>query len=116
MGTALRAAGGVMTARAVAVDRGANVAAIGAEPRVMALKAQTFNRLDAKYADIASVERELAVRRPGIRPLPFPRPQQPAPPEIVRQTAFTGGDMGVLAFVCRSLPRCPDPDPALVWT
>ncbi|UEM01688.1 hypothetical protein JL101_016955 [Skermanella rosea] len=130
VGTALRAAGGVMTARiarvqpaaamriagATAVERGARVAAVGAEPRVMALKAQTFNRLDAKYADIASVERELAVRRPGIRPLPFPRPQQPAPPEIVRQTGFTGGDMGVLAFVCRSLPRCPDPDPALVWT
>ncbi|WP_158046228.1 hypothetical protein [Skermanella pratensis] len=131
VGTPIRAGGGVPTVRAAAMQpavamRLAGIAgaaevrpratAVSAEPRVAALKAQTFSRLDTKYADIASVERELAVRRPGIRPLPFPRPGQPPPAQVTRQTAFTDGDMGVLAFVCRSLPRCPDPDPALVWT
>jgi hypothetical protein len=33
-------------------------------------------------------------------------------PGAVRSATDT---IGVLALICRRLPRCPDPDPSLTW-
>lgn len=44
---------------------------------------------------------------PPIGPLPPVLPQPPTP--------TAPADIQVLAFICRKLPRCPNPDPALTW-
>jgi hypothetical protein len=53
-------------------------------------------------------------RRPRPLPLPPPRPRpepDPAPPPPEPPS----DDVTVLAYICKRLPRCPDPDPALRW-
>jgi hypothetical protein len=81
------------------------------------LRAATYRRLDASYGDIDAVEQSLAERRatqwqPG-RPL---RNCWEPPSATTRETVFTNGEMGVLAFICKAFPRCPDPDPGLGWS
>jgi hypothetical protein len=44
--------------------------------------------------------------RPTPRPIPPPTPQPDAAPS---------NEITILAFICKGLPRCPDPDPALIW-
>ena len=50
------------------------------------------------------------VRR--VRPAP---PANPAPAQPVTTPAAPPGTISVLAFICRRLPRSPDPDPAFNW-
>jgi hypothetical protein len=48
---------------------------------------------------------------PPLAPLP-PRPDAVLPAE---PPAAVSDDITVLAFICKRLPRCPDPDPSLEW-
>ncbi|UYB50699.1 hypothetical protein OCJ37_11815 [Xanthomonas sp. AM6] len=43
-------------------------------------------------------------------------PAAPAATVATTQDAPARDDsVYILAFICRPLPRCPDPDPALTW-
>ena len=56
-----------------------------------------------------------AVVRPVLPPVAS-RPTTPTPPDTTLETTTTPSDqIFVLAFICKPLPQCPDPDPALVW-
>lgn len=48
------------------------------------------------------------IRTPGV-------PSEDAN-EINRKLAFADGKLGVVAYVCKAFPRCPDPDARLNWT
>ncbi|MGE0225928.1 MAG: hypothetical protein AB7F35_30335 [Acetobacteraceae bacterium] len=53
--------------------------------------------------------------RPPIRAFPLPTvPNRPAPPPPPPATPATDA-ISILAFICKRVPRCPDPDPALQW-
>ena len=58
--------------------------------------------------------------RPFPRPLPIPvldpvpvEPAPPPPPPPAPQA--NPEEIAILAFICRRVPRCPDPDPTLAW-
>ncbi len=60
----------------------------------------------------------LVVRRPPMetpiipQPVPHPTPPPaPAPPQV----EAPHDEVAILAFICRRIPRCPDPDPSLTW-
>jgi hypothetical protein len=44
---------------------------------------------------------------------PPPPPPPPAPNIITQQG--TRDDISVLAFICKRLPKSPNPDPSLTW-
>lgn len=48
-------------------------------------------------------------------PVPAPGPATPPPPPPPSQTQSSGAQISVLAFICKRLPKCPNPDPALNW-
>jgi hypothetical protein len=52
-------------------------------------------------------------QRPPVAPTPptAPPAPAPAPPPV----ASPGTDISILAFICRPLPKTPNPDPALSW-
>lgn len=56
------------------------------------------------------------IQRPPT-PVPVtPTPTQPAPPPPpTTQTQSSGAQISVLAFICKRLPLCPNPDPSLNW-
>jgi hypothetical protein len=56
--------------------------------------------------------RPTLVRPPVVVPPPDPAPPAAAPPAAA---AAAGETVYILAFICKRLPRCPDPDPALAW-
>ncbi len=43
---------------------------------------------------------------------PPPAPATPPP----SQTQSSGNEISILAFICKRLPKCPNPDPSLNWT
>jgi len=47
------------------------------------------------------------------KPTPPPATQPPTPPPS--QTQSSGAQISVLAFICKRLPKCPNPDPSLAW-
>jgi hypothetical protein len=51
---------------------------------------------------------------PAASPEPRPGPSTPAP-EPASVTTLPPDSISILAFVCKRLPRCPDPDPQLPW-
>jgi len=55
----------------------------------------------------------LSFKRPGGASVPPPPPANPTP----SPTAPTVQDdsIYILAFICKSLPKCPNPDPTLQW-
>lgn len=57
---------------------------------------RTFNRLE----------------RPRIR---IPQPTQPTPTTPTPTPPVQDDSIYILAFICKSLPKCPDPDPTLQW-
>jgi len=52
-------------------------------------------------------------QRPPVTPMPPAAPPAPAP--TAPPAAAPGNDISILAFICRALPRTPNPDPALSW-
>jgi hypothetical protein len=48
-----------------------------------------------------------------VRPVPF-EPSPTVPPPVVSETPLQD-EVAILAFICRPVRRCPDPDPALSW-
>ena len=52
------------------------------------------------------------IRSPA--PPKAPPPPEPAPADVVEERYSFDG-VTVLAWVCKRVPRCPDPDPALTW-
>ena len=52
-------------------------------------------------------------QRPPAPPMPPTAPPVPAPsaPPVVAP----GNDISILAFICRPLPKTPNPDPTLSW-
>ena len=67
------------------------------------------------------------ILRPVLSPLVIPNPllgrqvpqaiSSPAqtPPSAVTQPSPTTNEISILAFICKSLPQCPNPDPDLNW-
>jgi hypothetical protein len=51
-----------------------------------------------------------------VQDSPTPERGEPRPPSdgLVTQTTAPE-DLYVLGFICKKLPRCPDPDPAFTW-
>jgi hypothetical protein len=45
----------------------------------------------------------------STQPTPAPAPAADSPP------AAPTDEVAVLAFICKRLARCPDPDPSLTW-
>jgi hypothetical protein len=79
--------------------------ALAGPQKALLLKSTTFQALKIP------VQRPLPT--PGPRPSPTPTPAPapaPAPPP-----ASPTDEVTILAFICKRLPRCPDPDPALTW-
>ena len=52
-------------------------------------------------------------QRPPVAPTPPSAPPAPAP--TTPPAASSGNDISILAFICRGLPKTPNPDPALSW-
>jgi hypothetical protein len=93
----------VMAAMAVSPARAARSvsvqprATLTAPQKALLLKTHTFRALDPL---------------PSPRPLPMPVPEpSPAP----QPEATPTDEVTILAFICKRLSRCPDPDPALTW-
>jgi hypothetical protein len=87
--------------------------ALAAPQKALLLKSQTFSAL-------GQIRELRPIPTPGPRPLPTPSPKQPpAPPEPAQPPAPPQApptdEVTILAFICKRLPRCPDPDPALTW-
>jgi hypothetical protein len=73
--------------------------------KAVLLKSHTFPALDEMPGRLPSPTP--APRIPGRLPPPTPAPAPaPAPPT---------DEVTILAFICKRLPRCPNPDPALTW-
>ena len=55
--------------------------------------------------------------RPGVVviPPPPPAPGVPAAP-VPRETSTDASDVYIMAFICKRLPRCPNPDDTLRWS
>jgi len=88
---------GTMRATDAAATRAVSMqprVALAGPQKVLLLKSQTFRALE-----------QIPERRPIPTPRPAPAPA-PAPPT---------DEVTILAFICKRLPRCPDPDPALTW-
>jgi hypothetical protein len=65
---------------------------------------RTYQKPRPKLVD--TTKPDLITRGPTPPPSPQPTPQPPAPPD---DTIY------ILAFICKPLPLCPDPDLALPW-
>jgi hypothetical protein len=96
---------------------------VGSLPGVRLAQAKlSQNAFSAEVAASAAVlarRPELAVRRPiEGRPI-LVRPTRP-PPVVVAPppppTPAPSDEVALLAFICKRLPLCPNPDPALPWT
>jgi hypothetical protein len=48
----------------------------------------------------------------GIAPPARAIPVPPSPPSAIPPAK----EISILAFICKRLPKCPDPDPGLSWT
>ncbi len=55
----------------------------------------------------------LRLQAVGAQKIVLPPPKTAGPPPIAKPPDST--DIYVLALICRPVPRCPDPDPALSW-
>ncbi|MGD1930128.1 MAG: hypothetical protein ACFB12_14600 [Leptolyngbyaceae cyanobacterium] len=59
-----------------------------------------------------------AIVRPTLPVTPIePRPSKPAPQgtKTVQERLTQAGEICILAFICKLLPECPNPDPTLQW-
>ena len=59
-----------------------------------------------------------AIVRPTLPVTPVkPRPSKPAPQgtKTVQERLTQAGEICILAFICKLLPECPNPDPTLQW-
>jgi hypothetical protein len=52
----------------------------------------------------------------GVQPVIVPPTPTPTQPEPTTEPVTPSNQITVLAFVCKRLPRCPDPDPSLRWS
>ena len=52
-------------------------------------------------------------QRPPVAPMPPTAPPAPAP--TTPPAVSPGNDISILAFICRGLPKTPNPDPTLTW-
>jgi hypothetical protein len=121
------AAGGVQ--REFAAARAPDVAAVAAPPAVPAPAAASaalvrwqgrtlnlrrkrgFRRVErARSPQFLGIE---ALRVEGVGASPAPAPT--APPAPAAPSPLPDDAIYVLAFICKRVPRCPDPDPALAW-
>jgi hypothetical protein len=99
--------GGAAATRGVSVQP--RVALAGPQ-KALLLKSHTFRALE-------HIQVRRPISTPGPRPSPTPRPAPaPAPaPVPAPPPAQPTDEVTILAFICKRLPRCPDPDPALTW-
>ena len=81
------------------------VALTGRQKAVL-LKSHTFHALDKMPGRLPSPTPAPPMDPRVTMPIPAPAPA-PAPPT---------DEVTILAFICKRLPRCPDPDPALPWS
>jgi hypothetical protein len=59
-----------------------------------------------------------------VAPIVIRRPSAiRVPPMVIKKSALpvepsgaSNPDITILAFICKRLPRCPDPDPTLIWS
>jgi hypothetical protein len=73
--------------------------------------------------DVRSVSQQLqrlnmnafTIRPAQLHPV-APRPPAPPPAGSPAPSAPPTRDISILAFICKRLPKCPDPDPSLPWT
>ena len=94
---------------AMAAAPAANVSA--AQPMMAARSARLF-RPEVFVARRPPMETPI-IPQPGPRPTPLPSPPPvPAPPQV--ETPHD--EVAILAFICRRVPKCPDPDPSLTWS
>ena len=76
-------------------------APVAARPMLNRLNANAFTALPAMNVILTAP------------PRPPPAPPTPAPNIITQQG--TRDDISILAFICKRLPKSPNPDPALTW-
>jgi hypothetical protein len=86
-----------------AIDRPRIDAAVLREPAIIR-PMRPFQPAVLRYVPVA----ESAAPPPVAEPTPVP---SPSPPQ-----SETQDEISILAFVCRRVPRCPDPDPSLAWS
>jgi hypothetical protein len=87
---------------------------------IPALQAIRDHRTGAAAPGLSPGARAL-VAPPRWRGLPvFTRPiatvSTPPPASTPQPPTATDAEVSVLAFICKRLPRCPDPDPSLSWS
>ncbi len=118
----VRPRAGVMTAPMPVVSRPA-VAAI--RPRSTLGVPLTLARAPEPELEVGRtlVAPPRAVLQARLASMAFPEglraTEPPASPPPVAETAPPAehaGEVTVLAYICRPLPRCPDPDPSLDWS
>lgn len=81
--------------------------------RVEGLAAVSMLRIPV--AAVVRDHRAVVVRdhRTAVEPEPAPPPPElPPPPPEPEPTE----DVTILAFICKRVPKCPDPDPTLTWS
>ncbi len=95
--------GAFRTERIHIPDAAAEAKATDAMPAISRkFSASLFKAADfRKFADI------------HVKPKPPEPPPTPAAPVIIEEKFPS---MELLAFICRKMPLCPNPDPALTWT
>lgn len=108
MATATLARPSVMAARPLATLRparpGINPALVRPLPGIQVRPNNVALRQLAKQRTFRRLEIARPVPGSGVRPPPPPPPPESNPDEIQ-----------ILAFICKRVPKCPDPDSSLAW-
>jgi hypothetical protein len=104
----------MITARSVNVPGAIRMTAMRANP-VMAPAAA----ITARPANTIMLARLSANAFTTLRaePAPQPQPPPPQPPPATPNTTIQGSrdEISILAFICKRIPRSPNPDPTLTW-
>jgi hypothetical protein len=110
------------SARVAAGGIGERKEPIRSMPRVARVSDENGSAGVMPVAKATAMERPIQLvkfQRLALSPVGSPRmPPPPPPPPQSPTTTFTTGpeDVYVLAFICRLLPKSPDPDPGLTWS
>ena len=98
-----------VAATAIAAPSVSSAAVVGTRNiGALRLSGSAFRPGLASHVAVALPAQPEPASEPAPEPAPAPPPTTPPPTE-------RPGEITILAFICKRVPRAPDPDPALFW-
>jgi hypothetical protein len=101
--------------RAVMMDA-ASVSNLRAIPMFnQEVSARAINNVQAISFSRNRVSEEALMGAPFVAAAVTPTPSPTPPPAPPSEPALPADIIFIFAFICKALPKCPNPDPALQW-